>query len=217
MTSGFLHRNIWVFIVTGLLVVAGTAVSLTQLANSRQLADQQARIDQLTSQLDTARADEQSLADTTVKLSMGVEASRLDTDSTIIRSLLSTAATWDSGEAYDAARQSLMDRYGLSETSAFLTSVMPAQNYRVDAEGKSYYYIDAMGLSSSLDSVHIDLVDAKADAYTYVVRMRLDVANPNITGSSAVSDYLIQVTVDGSGRISGLSGVAGSGVQAHSN
>lgn len=217
MVRGFLARNVWVIVLTAILVTAISGVALVELGHQRQLAAQQALAEDLRHQLGSAQASVAAQQDTALQQSLGVSQARISKDTTLITGLLNTAMTWDSGAAYDKNRQALIHDYRLSENDQFLAAVMPAQAYRVDASGKSYYYIDALGVTSHLSSQKVALASATATDYHYVAIATLDVANSAVSGSSTSRDVLIHVTVTGDGKIKDLSGAVSQGAAARSN
>lgn len=141
----------------------------------------------------------------------GADSSRAAEDAAMLESLLSTALNWSDHDSYVASREAVMEDYGVDEDSGFMTSFLPAAPVNTDEQGNEYYYIDAMGLNSSLENVSAEVVAVSGSDYSYIVTVEVSASTELGGGSlpSAASDQsVIFATVQGSGEIAELQGYA---------
>lgn len=216
--AGFTRRNRWVLVLAAVLAVVAIVVILTWHGQHRELADQQKQISGLSTQLSTLEQKKAEQVDEEVLKTMGVSRDRLTRDGETIDQFLDLAFTWDSGSTYQTARDALIDRYDLAEDSEFLTSFMPPSRFNEDSSGKRYYYIDTAGLNSTVGTdADIEVVDVKADEYTYAVRVDVTVSADGVDQTKKAGEVtadrrmLLFVTIDEQGDLSDLSGVPPSG------
>ncbi|MDX3020151.1 hypothetical protein [Streptomyces acidiscabies] len=221
---GFFRRNLSVLVTAAVLAAVATVAGVTWCSRHTALAEQEARITDAEEQLAGIRKKNAEQVNADVMAALGVSQNRLSTDGERIKSLLSTAFTWDSGQSYEAARESLKSRFGLTENETFLKSFMPPSRFNEDSRGRRYYYIDTVGLNSSLGAdPDIEVVDVKAGVYTYSVladvEVTSDAVSQNKASKASVTAHrraLLFVTVDAQGSASDLSGVPASGETRHS-
>jgi hypothetical protein len=220
--TGFWARNSWVLLL-GILVAAGVvAAGTSAVTRSTALAAQKSQIRSLE---DSYSHETQRKADISEKNGLeglGLSASRIKADSATIDQLLTMAFTWDSGLAYETARESLQDRFDLSDKSAFLQTFMPPSRFNRDANGKRYYYIDAVGLNSALGrNIDTEVVAVTGTRYRYAVMAdvvvsadgpaQTDSQGTALPPSTATRRILLYITLDARGTISDLVGVPPSG------
>lgn len=128
------------------------------------------------------------------------------------------------GQSYEAARESLKSRFGLTENGTFLKSFMPPSRFNEDGQGRRYHYIDTAGLNSALGAESdIEVVDVEAGIYTYAiladVEATYDAVSQNRASKASVTAHrraLLFVTVDAQGKVSNLSGIPASGETRYS-
>lgn len=214
---GLLRRNLWVLMVTTVLVAACIGAGLQQMERSRGLDAQSGEITGLKKRLATARAAEDEAAEVNTYEALGVAKSRLVADRAIIDDVLATALTWDDGKSYEAARAELADDFDLDEEGPFLTEFMPPAT-RTVVDGTSEYYIDAVGLVFSLsEDIDVDPVRVTGTDYEYAVVANVDVSSSNVrpgsdgTTPTETRRMLLRITVGDEGEVSGLTGVPPSG------
>lgn len=220
----FARRNGWVLTIAAVLTVVSISTGTTWAVHHRALNQQDARISTLERQLAVADRKRSEWVEEDLLASLGFSRSRLDRDAPIITALVETAFTWDSGPAYERARTTLTQRYGLTENDTFLTEFMPPSRYNEDAAGKRYYYLDAQGLNSSVEAApDIKIVKATAGEYTYTALVDVEVTADSATQTKAgrsriIADrrMLLTVTVDADRHVSNLTGVPASGSTRHS-
>ncbi|MEV7953027.1 hypothetical protein [Streptomyces sp. NPDC088141] len=221
---GFFRRNAWVLATAAVLAVVTTVAGVTWSSQHAALTKQEAQISDVEGQLAGIQKKNSEQVNADVMAALGVSQNRLSTDGERIKSLLSMAFTWDSGQSYEAARESLKSRFGLMENDAFLKSFMPPSRFNEDSQGRRYYYIDTVGLNSSLGAApDIEVVDVKAGVYTYAVLVDVeatsDAVAQNKASKASVTAHrraLLFVTVDAQGKVSNLSGVPASDETRHS-
>lgn len=221
---GFFRRNLSVLVTAAVLTVVATAAGVTWSSRHAALGEQEAQINDVEGHLAGIQKKNAEQVNADVMAALGVSQNRLNTDGERIRSLLSMAFTWDSGQSYEAARESLKSRFGLTENETFLKSFMPPSRFNEDSQGRRYYYIDTVGLNSALGAdPDIEVVDVKAGVYTYAaladVEVTSDAVTQNKSSKASVTAHrraLLFVTVDAQGKVSNLSGVPASGETRHS-
>ncbi|MEW1821288.1 hypothetical protein AB0323_10930 [Arthrobacter sp. NPDC080031] len=221
---GFMRRNALVVGVAVLLVTAVTVTGLTWGSQRSALDQQQQTITGLQGQLASVGTAKSEQVEQDVMQSLGVSQSRIHDDTQIVDRLVKTAFTWDSGQAYEAARRDLKERYHLSEDEQFLKQFMPAARFNEDAAGKRYYYIDTQGLNSAVNAdADLEVVKVTADEYTYAVQVEVavtsDAVSQNKVAPDRVKSYrtvLVYLTVDAQGKVSGLSAIPAGGSTRHS-
>ncbi|NEA20724.1 hypothetical protein [Streptomyces halstedii] len=221
---GALRRNLAVLATAVVLAVVATVAVATWSSQRAALAEQEAQINDVESHLASIQKKNAEQMDADVMEALGVSRNRLSTDGERIMSLLSVAFTWDSGQSYEAARESLKNRFGLTENETFLKSFMPPSRFNEDAHGRRYYYIDTVGLNSALGAdPGIEVVDVTAGVYTYAaladIEVTSDAASQNKASKASVTAHrraLLFVTVDAQGKVSNLSGTPASGETRYS-
>lgn len=218
MSRGFWARNTIALGMAVLLVIATVVLVVNVQAQSRAEQAQEARIAELNAEIQTRqqKAAEQLDADTFSAL--GITASRLASDSSVISGLLQTAFTWDSGESYDSARSTLQSRYKLKDTDEFLARFLPESNFSASQ----------LGLNSSLSQSNLDIEVLKVSGTTYSYLVMADlvfsVDSPPKADTSGVETVtrsttrrlLLHADVDSNGQVSGLRGIPASGITLHS-
>jgi hypothetical protein len=221
---GFMRRNALVVGAAVLLVTAVTVTGLTWGSQRSALDQQQQTITGLQGHLASVGTAKSEQVEQDVMQSLGVSQSRIHDDTQIVDRLVKTAFTWDSGQAYEAARRDLKERYHLSEDEQFLKQFMPPARFNEDASGKRYYYIDTQGLNSAVNAdADLEVVKVTADEYTYAVQVEVavtsDAVSQNKVAPDRVKSYrtvLVYLTVDAQGKVSGLSAIPAGRSTRHS-
>lgn len=224
LRPGSFRRNLSILVTAAVLAVVATVAGMTWNSQHAALAEQEAQINDVEGQLAGIQRKNAEQVNADVMAALGVSQNRLSTDGERVKSLLSMAFTWDSGQSYEAARASLKSRFGLAENETFLKSFMPPSRFNEDSRGRRYYYIDTVGLNSALgEDPGIEVVDVKAGVYTYAVladiEVTSDAVSQNKASKASVTAHrraLLFVTVDAQGKVSNLSGVPASGETRYS-
>lgn len=217
-SGAFLRRNLWLLLTASALMIAMISTSIIWSQRAGAIETQESEIESLKTQISQIELAEAEQVDSDILEALGVSRGRLAKDARVINQLLDTALTWDSGLAFEAARDELKDRFGLTEEDPFLTEFMPPSRFNEDSEGNRYYYIDTTGVNSAVgDDPEIEVVSVMADKYRYAiladVRITADAVEQG--GSAEVPSthqaMLLFVTVDAEGNISDLAGAPASG------
>lgn len=149
--------------------LATTGVLLKNHSNRQMLQGQEEKIVKLREQIAESRVQVQTAAQDIGVGDGGLDKTRVLSDQGKIKEILSGVFTFDSGPSYEDGRAKINAKYHLEETGLMKNVVLPA-DYNEDDSGKRYYYIDAMGFNSTLDSdVVITTVSNVAGRYTYLV------------------------------------------------
>lgn len=198
------RRHIAWVVLTLLLIGISTVTLITQAARAEALSDQRSQIETLqarTQELENAAA---ASYESGLSVGLGIRPSRVATDVQLIQDMVTTAFTWDSGEAYEQAREALLDEFSLSETDPFLATILPPATYNVDKNGTRYYYVDSLGLTSSLDGmVSAEPVAVTGTDYRYAVVATVDMTSTKGNGGQSL---LLYVTVTAEGAFSAVEG-----------
>lgn len=176
-------------------------------ARSEETAAQEAEIAELDTRLQTVLAEEEAEQQAAVDNALGTSDERVQADTVLIREFVRGAVTWDSGESYTQARDSVLRRYGLDEGSQFLQVYFPEPIYNTDTSGNRYYVVDTKKLNSSLDSVKVQPLGVSGTEYRYMVTAEIS-AKTAVDGHRASNTSVIYLTLDGEGTFSDVSGFA---------
>ncbi|QNE18085.1 hypothetical protein F1D05_09545 [Kribbella qitaiheensis] len=204
------------------MTIGLTLASASATARSTALAAQKTQIESLEARNSREAQRNAETSEKTGLEGLGISASRVKADSATIGQLLSIAFTWDSGDAYEIARTELQDRFDLSEKDAFFRTFMPPSRFNRDADGKRYYYIDAVGLNSALGrNTDTEVVAVTGTRYRYAVMAdvvltidgsaSINQPQPAVPRPTATRRVLVYVTLDARGRLSELAAIAASG------
>lgn len=226
--AGIVRRNILLFCLTALVVVTLTITTITWVHQTSELDAQGSDVQRTQAQAQSAQVVDARRRIMDVQESLGIDSHRVSTDTATIGSLVATMFTWSSGPTYDRARRSLMKNYSLSSSDPFMRSFLPPAKFSTDKTGKRYYYIDAMGLNSSVSaedgSVQVSTSVSVAGNYHYVVRADIELTADDVSQHQATADSvtghrmaLLLVTIDPQGKLTELSGSMSSGSIRHSD
>lgn len=218
-----LTRHGWSVALAVLLIAGVSFTSLRYVSQQAELESQREEISALAHTQSQQHGEVAKKQQKNTMSALGVTPSRIERDTALVNALLETAFSWDSGEDYDTARDSVSKHFSVPEDAAFFTEFMPPADFNKDSQGVRYYYIDAIGLNSSLGAdIDVEVVDAKATDYRYAVMADVDMSadaskstdsEGNVVApASTTRRVLLYVTVDGQGKVSDLSGIPASGV-----
>lgn len=225
--QGFWARNRWVLALGAVVAIGGCLSGVTVADQAQTIASQTTQIAKLQQDVSSQEAQLAKATEQNATQALGVSDSRVKKDTAEIRQLLATAFTWDSGDSYETARETLKSRFDLTEDDAFLQSFMPPARFNQDNSGKRYYYLDATGLNSALGSnVDIEVVEVSATTYRYAVMADTEVGvdgpdqldgqgNP-LPKSTATRRVLVLVTTDATGKLTHMIGFPASGAKRQS-
>jgi hypothetical protein len=208
----FFYRNALMLILAAVFVASGIAYFATVAGQHAESASQQQEIADLEARMQTQLAEAKAKQQSVVDDSLGTNARRVTADTAAIRQFVKTVATWNTGEEYAAARESVMRRYKLSKDSQFMKVYFQEPVSNRDSSGKTFYAVDADGLNSSLGMVDVKVLGVSGTEYRYMVLA--DIAASSSDGkASATRTSVIYLTLDGEGVMSDVSGYA-SGTRA---
>lgn len=217
---GFFRRNVGPLILVGALAVTGGVGGLTWHNQHSDLSAQQAQIRDLQTTIDTSQSQSDKRIDEDVADALGISRQRLRSDESTIDDLVNVALSWDSGEAYEQARKTLVDRYDIDPKSQLLTKFLGPQKVNYDKDKKKVYYIDTAGLNSSVDSdPDVQIVRVRGTDYTYdvtvevrassdAVKQGTDSRGAPIGGNTSQRTMKLRVTIDDDGNVTSASGDA---------
>lgn len=212
----------WVIVLAGAVAVAGVVVGATQAAQAGETRAQRAEISSMEAQLNMAQSTQSETIESAVQEGLGVSPGRVSADTAVITEFATLSFEWDSGESYEEAREHLKSEFGLTETDDYLVTFLPPSRYNQDAEGKRYYYLDAVGLNTTLGGdVEVAVVSVDGTKYRYAVFVDTVVTadGPVATDErgeprpqpEATRRVMLMMTVDADGTISEISGIPPSG------
>lgn len=214
--ADFLKRNLFPVAALAIFVILGTIAAVTTSSNSAKLAEQEAELNTLVTQVREAQTVADTLTSDAARLLSGATSERLERDRVVIDELLERALTWGDNAEYTEARAATMRVHGLSEDSTFMTSFLPPSPFSVDSKGNQYPYIDAAGLNSTLGEVRPSLLRIDGLSYEYMVLA--DVRSDSSDGrGAAVNVATVFLTIDGEGGVSDLRGYAATSLPVTSN
>ncbi|KIA73395.1 hypothetical protein ANMWB30_23220 [Arthrobacter sp. MWB30] len=203
----FFQRNAVLILLTGLFIVAGITYVVVVSNQQTEVAQQLARISELDTRMQTQLAHAKAAEQAAVDEAQGTSAQRVDADTEVIKSFVRTAVTWDSGEGYASARESVMRKYGLDEQSQFMSVYFPPPVFNTDSSGNRVYLVDAEGINSALTSVDARVLGVEGTRYRYLVMANIRASSTD-GKASANRPSVVFLTVDGEGHISDVSGYA---------
>lgn len=193
-------------LISGLvLVLTIGAVSTVNLSQSRSLlalqdekVELQNRIDQLSVENNTQITKVKAQAN-------GIDVNRVENDDKVAKELMETVFTWKSYDEYNEIRNTLMNKYQLSNDSSFMQTFMP-EIYNEVLDGKNYNRIDVGGYNISFNNMtsYVVSIDEKTKIYEYFTIV--DVTSKSENGGSIDYSLALQYKVTDSGQIMNLNG-----------
>ena len=193
-------------LISGLvLVLTIGAVSTVNLSQSRALlalqdekVELQNRIDQLSVENNTQITKVKAQAN-------GIDVNRVENDDKVAKELMETVFTWKSYDEYNEIRNTLINKYQLSNDSSFMQTFMP-EIYNEVLDGKNYNRIDVGGYNISFNNMtsYVVSIDEKTKVYEYFTIV--DVTSKSENGGSIDYSLALQYKVTDSGQIMNLNG-----------
>lgn len=166
----FLQRNILLIIGAVALIIALTFTSSALSSRSEVLADQQAEISRLKGELGRVEAEvrenyEMAVAEGTG----GLDLERKASDDKLFEDLMHDALNWSSLGEYATARDKVVRKWSIPESSQFMTVFMPGEQegvMREDPTGEMHYSFDS-DLRSSFGEMETYVVGMNGSTYSY--------------------------------------------------
>ena len=203
----FLQKNVLLLLLAGVFAVVAVSYFVVSTNHESEVVTQEQEIAELDAQMETelatARAEQQAVVDDV----LGTNGARIEDDTVLIREFLQTVTTWETGEEYEAARESVIRRYALDEESQFMQVYFQEPVYNTDSSGNRYYVVDTQGLNSALSSIDVLPLGVTGTEYRYMVLT--DISSTSDDGeANASKTSVIYLTLDGEGTFSDVSGFA---------
>ena len=193
-------------LISGLvLVLTIGAVSTVNLSQSRSLlalqdekVELQNRIDQLSVENNTQITKVKAQAN-------GIDVNRVENDDKVAEELMETVFTWKSYDEYNEIRNTLMNKYQLSNDSSFMQTFMP-EIYNEVLDGKNYNRIDVGGYNISFNGMTSYVVSIDENTKVYEYFTIVDVTSKSENGGSSDYSLALQYKVTDGEQIMNLTG-----------
>ena len=193
-------------LISGLvLVLTIGAVSTVNLSQSRSLLAQQDEKVELQNRIDQLSVENNTQITKVKAQANGIDVNRVENDDKVAKELMETVFTWKSYDEYNEIRNTLMNKYQLSNDSSFMQTFMP-EIYNEVLDGKNYNRIDVGGYNISFNNMtsYVVSIDEKTKVYEYFTIV--DVTSKSENGGSIDYSLALQYKVTDSGQIMNLNG-----------
>lgn len=165
------------------------------------LSKMQADIDTLNTQIAQQKVLNDEKDTNIVYSTTGIDGSKVQADTWEIEALCDTAFTWYSYADYINARNTLMERYHVSEDSYFMTTFFPEMT-PYEKDGQTVNEIDDMSINCSFESVETYLSGMDGDTYSYIFFVRFSSRSEN--DFESVSTAVVMCDADASHNLSNI-------------
>lgn len=193
-------------LISGLvLVLTIGAVSTVNLSQSRALLAQQDEKIELQNRIDQLSVENNTEITKVKAQANGIDADRVETDDRVAEELMETVFTWKSYDEYNEIRNTLMNKYQLSNDSSFMQTFMP-EIYNEVLDGKNYNRIDVGGYNISFNGMtsYVVSIDENTNVYEYFTIV--DVTSKSENGGSSDYSLALQYKVTDGEQIMNLTG-----------
>lgn len=193
-------------LISGLvLVLTIGAVSTVNLSQSRSLLAQQDEKVELQNRIDQLSVENNTQITKVKAQGNGIDVNRVENDDKVAEELMETVFTWKSYDEYNEIRNTLMNKYQLSNDSSFMQTFMP-EIYNEVLDGKNYNRIDVGGYNISFNNMtsYVVSIDEKTKIYEYFTIV--DVTSKSENGGSIDYSLALQYKVTDSEQIMNLNG-----------
>lgn len=193
-------------LISGLvLVLTIGAVSTVNLSQSRSLLAQQDEKVELQNRIDQLSVENNTQIRKVKAQANGIDVNRVENDDKVAEELMEMVFTWKSYDEYNEIRNTLMNKYQLSNDSSFMQTFMP-EIYNEVLDGKNYNRIDVGGYNISFNNMtsYVVSIDEKTKIYEYFTIV--DVTSKSENGGSIDYSLALQYKVTDSGQIMNLNG-----------
>lgn len=188
-----IQRNILMVIGVIALVVALSITGATLSNRKDTLADQRAQIASLESQVRDRENEAQRVYERSMVAATDVDIARKREDDEVFDNLMTDTLTWNSMAEYTKARERVMDVWGFSENSQFMTTFMPGElsgAMRTDASGETHYAYDA-NLRSEFEKADTYVLDVEPETGVYSYFAVVTSRHTSDDGEAAVEGHSI--------------------------
>ena len=193
-------------LISGLvLVLTIGAVSTVNLSQSRSLLAQQDEKVELQNRIDQLSVENNTQITKVKAQANGIDVNRVETDDRVAEELMETVFTWKSYDEYNEIRNTLMNKYQLSNDSSFMQTFMP-EIYNEVLDGKNYNRIDVGGYNISFNDMTSYVVSIDENTKVYEYFTIVDVTSKSENGGSIDYSLALQYKVTDSEQIMNLNG-----------
>ena len=190
----FIQDNMVVVVFGVIALVVALASSMMISINNGNVSNQEARIAELENQISLAEVGLDKEREAVVKEATGVDANRKARDERYMRDIVSTATTWSDFQAYQTARRTIINDYGIAEDSDFMQVFMPDPSQYENSEGESTNEIDSNKLNMSFDSMETYVSDIVGEKYSYVSIARIKTRSLDQDATADTYDIILYTT-----------------------
>lgn len=193
-------------LISGLvLVLTIGAVSTVNLSQSRSLLAQQDEKVELQNRIDQLSVENNTQITKVKAQANGIDVNRVENDDRVAEELMETVFTWKSYDEYNEIRDTLMNKYQLSNDSSFMQTFMP-EIYNEVLDGKNYNRIDVGGYNISFNDMTSYVVSIDENTKVYEYFTIVDVTSKSENGGSIDYSLALQYKVTDSEQIMNLNG-----------
>ena len=193
-------------LISGLvLVLTIGAVSTVNLSQSRSLLAQQDEKVELQNRIDQLSVENNTQITKVKAQANGIDVNRVENDDRVAEELMETVFTWKSYDEYNEIRNTLMNKYQLSNDSSFMQTFMP-EIYNEVLDGKNYNRIDVGGYNISFNGMTSYVVSIDENTKVYEYFTIVDVTSKSENGGSSDYSLALQYKVTDGEQIMNLTG-----------
>lgn len=193
-------------LISGLvLVLTIGAVSTVNLSQSRSLLAQQDEKIELQNRIDQLSVENNTQITKVKAQANGIDVNRVENDDKVAEELMETVFTWKSYDEYNEIRNTLMNKYQLSNDSSFMQTFMP-EIYNEVLDGKNYNRIDVGGYNISFNDMTSYVVSIDENTKVYEYFTIVDVTSKSENGGSSDYSLALQYKVTDGEQIMNLTG-----------
>ena len=193
-------------LISGLvLVLTIGAVSTVNLSQSRALLAQQDEKVELQNRIDQLSVENNTQITKVKAQANGIDVNRVENDDRVAEELMETVFTWKSYDEYNEIRDTLMNKYQLSNDSSFMQTFMP-EIYNEVLDGKNYNRIDVGGYNISFNGMTSYVVSIDENTKVYEYFTIVDVTSKSENGGSSDYSLALQYKVTDGEQIMNLTG-----------
>ena len=193
-------------LISGLvLVLTIGAVSTVNLSQSRSLLAQQDEKVELQNRIDQLSVENNTQITKVKAQANGIDVNRVENDDKVAEELMETVFTWKSYDEYNEIRNTLMNKYQLSNDSSFMQTFMP-EIYNEVLDGKNYNRIDVGGYNISFNDMTSYVVSIDENTKVYEYFTIVDVTSKSENGGSIDYSLALQYKVTDGEQIMNLTG-----------
>lgn len=193
------------------VILIGAAGMYFYLDHSRNgmVNTKQLEVQGLRNQIETKKIVNQQAQDAVKNNTTGINMDRVSRDDVIVDEFLRDALDWSSYAEYTANRDRLIEKYSISNDSAFLSVFFPKVDLIELKDGTTVNIIDdnirsgqTGGLNMSYVGMKSHVTKIESDVYSYLTEVEVLTSADN--GSSASGTCIFLYSVDADGKLDNL-------------